>query len=280
MTRPPRHILAVALFCLVAAVLIAVAAWGQAPASGYSARARGYTQSCFQLDNTSAPWTCYPLNEASQYEGKVGAELIAAYEARYGRCSMSCAPDHFFKRWRGPSNEVRFMLADAIAWKYGAQPSDTEITDAQATGDPIWREYMASEVTGFSAEKPEHYNNPIDKCGQQPKVTHFFWGIDYYRFNDPPCGATPTPTPAPTPQPTATPTPTVTPCPVCPPAEAHVREVMPVKVAATLRAGTKALGKRWAKDVAAALAWLDAHRLVYVPSTRSTGQTGQKVEAP
>lgn len=107
----------------------------------------------------------------------------------------------------------------------------------------------------------------------------------------PPAAPTPTPAPAPTPAPTPAPPPAPTPaptaaappppaCPTCPPAEAHVLERMPADVAASLRAGTRALGKRWADSVKRAQAWLDSHRVIYVPSPRSTGETGQKFEAP
>lgn len=117
----------------------------------------------------------------------------------------------------------------------------------------------------------------------------------WYEANVLPCYAAPTPTPSPspqpTPQPTATPAPQPTPvatpmptpaptCPVCPPAEQHVAERMSAEVAATLRAGVNALGKRWSTSKARALAWIDAHRTTYVPSTRSTGQTAQHLEAP
>lgn len=93
--------------------------------------------------------------------------------------------------------------------------------------------------------------------------------------------ACPTATPAPIPQPTATPCASPPPCPTCGPAEAHVIERMPAEVAATLRAGVNALGKRWSASKAAALAWIDGHRRVYVPSPRSTGDSGaQHLEVP
>jgi hypothetical protein len=222
---------------------------------GTPPRARGLTQSCYQLDSLTAQYTCSPLDESWSWDpapansnpawcnpqqGKTcpAPTLAQAFEGRYGRCTIgSCIPDHFFKRFKGPSNEVKFMVRDALAWLYRTNrvalggdttgrsgvPTDQEVTDAQATDDQFYVAYMQSELDGYSEGKPKHYNDPTAACGLRPPVVDRQWGLSFWYFNDAPCGGVaPTPTPAPTPvvdpsppPPVATPTPPINPPAVC-----------------------------------------------------------------
>lgn len=291
-------------FLLLLALIPAIAE--ARPGVGYSAVARGYRMSCFMQDNLGTPYICQPLNEASDWQSLLpvgGPALVAAFEARYGKCTFGAScPGHSFKRWPGPGNEVKFMVSDALAWMYQTNPAalggdtsnrdgiptDQEVTDAQATNDQIWQQYMTTQLPGYASDKPIHYNNINELCGlqlvkgQPPRDP--FWGLAVYRFNDPPCGVIPTPMPTPVPLPVPTPSPVATPpppvpcatsCPTCVP-ETHKAKRLPVKDVATLRAGLNALGKKWDKLKIEASKLLDElGSEVYVPDTRSTGQLDQ-----
>lgn len=177
----------------------------------------GYTPSTlvsqYMLDNLGTAYLRHVM-DLSEDPGKVGAvpnehflnfsdpAVRDAFERRYGPYTASSR----HKRWIGPGNEVRHVLADALSWKYGggaARPTQVEITDVQATGDRLWYEYLVEVVqTGFSLDHPEHISDPskphgpvLDERGRTPK--HPFWNVPYYQFNDAAPAIDPPPPPPP-----------------------------------------------------------------------------------
>jgi hypothetical protein len=198
------------------------------PGVGYSAVSRGLRTSRYQLGSLTSPYREWPLDESSNTETG-GPGFAAAWEKRYGPGTMnSLGPDLAFKRWAGPGNEVKFMVSDALAWLYRTNrvalggdtsnrdglPTSQEVTDAQATGDTIWRDYMIAVLPGYREDNPLHFSDTsrphglqLDEHGNPPIDP--FWNLPIYRFNDA-TQATPPVQPPPEPPP-------VTPPPVVPP---------------------------------------------------------------
>jgi hypothetical protein len=194
------------LAVLVAAVLaIPAAALAQTrPGVGYDPQARGLSTTHYQLDSFSSPFLSYQA-DFSAHPDLVGAHpdpyglnyadpaVRAAIELRWG---PGTASDRF-RKWDGPSNEVRFVLRDALIWAFAkhpeilggdvsnrnGQPTEVELTDAQAFNDrSLWVAYFQSELPGFSPEhrvvicdstKPAGDVDPIDP----------FWQLPYYYHN-------------------------------------------------------------------------------------------------
>jgi hypothetical protein len=189
-----------------AALLAATAAAAQSrPGVGYDPQARGFTTSSYQLDTLQSPYLHYRA-DFSAHPDQVGAHpdpyelnfadpaVAAAYELRWGPGTTS----HRFKRWAGPNNEVRFLVAEALAWNFqqhpelmggdtalrNGVPTEVEITDVQAFDDrQIWVSYFESELDGFSPARRVTVCDPAKPPGDG-QTTEPFWGIPYYFHND------------------------------------------------------------------------------------------------
>ncbi len=168
--------------------------------SGYDPRQRGLTRSCFRLDAVNGPETCVPIDfsadPATATPGSV--EFAQLYERRWGRCTLNgCAndnPPHFFKRWRGPGMEVRDTLTRALEWSCRAgtfgsvhapdcAPTETEITDLQATGDaPVWEAYLKAEVPGYRPDNRIQIADPGLPHGEGQDRDPF-WRLPRYYVN-------------------------------------------------------------------------------------------------
>jgi hypothetical protein len=194
---------------LAAAILMVAGARAGAaqvrPGVGYDAKARGLTISQYVLDDELNPFTLY-VADFTALPGEAGARpneyyfdlgdaaVSAAYERRWGPGTAT----NRMKRWAGPSNEVRFIIHDALVYLYknhpdqlggdpsnrNGEPTQTEITDVAAFSDArIWTTYIAEALPGFS---PAHRVTVCDAT--QPSgdgvMDHPFWHLPYYFHND------------------------------------------------------------------------------------------------
>jgi hypothetical protein len=175
------------------------------PGVGYDPQARGLTVSRYQLDTLLSPWLSYHAdftarpdlagaNPNPYHLDFSDAAVRTAIEQRWGPNTAT----QRFKRWAGPGNEVRFLLADALAWAFAkhpellggdtanhnGQPTEVEIIDMQAFNDSaIWIAYFQAELPGYS---PEHRVVICDvmKPSGDGQETDPFWGIPYYFHNN------------------------------------------------------------------------------------------------
>jgi hypothetical protein len=172
---------------------------------GYNPQARGFAVSSYQLDSLSAPFRTH-LMDFSARPDLVGAvpnayymnfgdpAVRAAYEQRYGPDTSGPR----MKRWVGPNNEVRSIVADALAWAYAQRheflggspagfdghPTEVEITDAQAVNDrDLYITFLIATVPGFSPE------TRVEVCdaslpGGDSQSENTFWSLTYYVHNN------------------------------------------------------------------------------------------------
>ena len=175
----------------------------QLPGVGYSAQDRGLSISRYILDSVLNPYTTHVMDFSARPD-LVGASpnanyfdfsdpaVKAAYEQRYGVGTTTR-----LIRWQGPGNEVRFILREALVWAHQAhpewldnpgqhngEPTELEITDAQAVNDRalysryLWRRHQASAPrTGFTFATCPSRRATID-------TVDAFWGMPYYVYND------------------------------------------------------------------------------------------------
>jgi hypothetical protein len=115
-----------------------------------------------------------------------------AYEKRYGPGTAQFG-DTGFKKWVGsPQNELKYIVVEALRWwgtqhpnpAFDGNPNDVEITDVQATNDPIYRAYILT-TPGFSPDNPQHVNDAGKPHGPYQEFNPL-WGLMNYYFNDHP----------------------------------------------------------------------------------------------
>lgn len=186
--KPLKVLAAVAIAVLLIVSTLSAAGVGYVPSQ---------STSWYKLDNLDSAYTRYAMVMTSD-PGKVGQSpnefylnfgdpaVRAAFELRYGPNTTG----QRFKRWIGPGNEVKSIVANALSWKYGGgTPTEVEVTDAQATGDRVWHEFLMATEDGWTEARPVHFNDPtkphglqLDPNGNVP--LNPFWGVPEYRFND------------------------------------------------------------------------------------------------
>lgn len=190
----------------VAALAAAPAVLAQArPGVGYDPQGRGLSITYYILDSLLNPYTSYRA-DFSAHPDLVGASpnpyyldysdaaVKAAVELRWGPGTASGR----FKRWKGPGDEVRFVLRDAMVWaaarhpellggdtsNRNGKPTEVEITDAQAFNDnALWTAYFQSEVTGYSPDRRAVICDAGKPAGDG-QSTDPFWGLTYYFHNN------------------------------------------------------------------------------------------------
>jgi len=194
------------LAVFAAAVLAITPATAQTrPGVGYDPQARGLATTRYQLDSFSSPFQTYVAN-FSAHPDLVGAHpdpytlnyadaaVRAAIELRWG---PGTASDRF-RKWEGPSNEVRFIVRNALVWAFAkrpdllggdvsnrnGQPTEVEITDVQALNDRgLWATYIQSELPGFSPERRIVICDSTKPAGDVD-TTDPFWQLPYYYHNN------------------------------------------------------------------------------------------------
>jgi hypothetical protein len=194
------------LAVLAAAVLAVTPVTAQTrPGVGYDPQARGLTTTHYQLDSFASPFLSYRADFSAHPElagahpdpyslSYADAAVRAAIELRWG---PGTASDRF-RKWQGPSNEVRFVLRDALIWAFSkrpdllggdvanrnGQPTEVEITDAQAFNDrELWVTYFQSELPGFSAEHRVVICDAAKPAGDGEGIEPF-WQLPYYFHNN------------------------------------------------------------------------------------------------
>jgi hypothetical protein len=176
----------------------------QNPGVGYNPQGRGFSISSYQLDSLTAPFRSYAIDFSARPD-LVGASpnpyylnvsdpaVRAAYEQRWGPDTTGPR----MKRWAGPNNEVRAIVADALAWAYSARPdflggspagfngrpTEVEITDAQAVNDrDLYTSFLVATVPGFSPENRVVVCDPALPSGDS-ESENTFWSLTYYVHN-------------------------------------------------------------------------------------------------
>jgi hypothetical protein len=175
------------------------------PGVGYDPQARGLMTTYYQLDSFSSPFLSYRADFSARPDlagahpdpyslNYADAAVRAAIELRWG---PGTASDRF-RKWEGPSNEVRFVLRDALIWAFSKHPellggdtsnrnglpTEVELTDAQAFNDRgLWVSYFQSELPGFS---PDHRAVICDatKPAGDGEAIDPFWQLPYYYHNN------------------------------------------------------------------------------------------------
>jgi len=200
----PIRFSATALLVLAGLTVAGAAGAQTRPGVGYDPQARGLYYSRYKLDSLNSSFLSYRMDFSAD-PGAVGTSpnpyyfsfgdlaVVTAYEQRYG--PNTAGPR--FKAFIGPNNEVRFIVHDALVWWFAhraselggdtanrnGQPTEVEITDAQATGDrPIWITYMQSALDGYAPDRPLQINDPTKPPGDF-QVTDPFWNIPLYYHN-------------------------------------------------------------------------------------------------
>jgi hypothetical protein len=211
--------------------LLALLDLSSLPASAavcYEPQSRGFSTSRYQLDTLTSAWLAAPMDFSADPWEAAGSEFLdyerpevfAAYVRRYGpqtAClgGLVSTPEcggHVFKRFAGPGNEVRSLLADALAWwasyspgtlggggpcRSNGVPSEREITDLQAVADSqIWETYHQLVLPGGAASRPLLVCRS-DRAPGAFTERDSFWGWTSYFVNT--CGQQQTNPPPPAP---------------------------------------------------------------------------------
>jgi hypothetical protein len=270
--------LALCAFLLAALVVCAMVAYGQAfqPLIGQALYLHGHTQA---ITRCSLPdgWTCYGEFTPTTFL-LMNDPPPACPNPPPKTCTTPCAPNCL----------PRFIWHQhSTGPVYG--PETVNVAGVQKAIDKGCGGILTLGLPpGYQVQPWDPWDLAYVACGSTSCYDAWIAGC---QGADPQPNPSPTPVPtphpSPTPQPTATPPvvqpspspcPTASPCPSCP---SYTHERIPLDVRATLKAGVNALGKKWAQSVVVARAWIAAHQGGwYVPSDRSTGQTGQGVSTP
>lgn len=296
MTLPRRHLALLAATLFILLLVLASGLLFSAPLSvgvGYVPRPR---QSCYQLDNTSAPLRCATMDFGADPSGIdpysppnfADSTIRTLYDRRYGQFTSCRSPEtpgcegHTLKRWKGPGNEKRWVVVAALAWfcrerpgdlgpaspPHNCLPTETETTDAQASNDSrLWLTYHAEVMDAGAPERAVKVCQPTRELGPF-SVIDSGWGWRNYYLNE--CGAPPVVDPKPS-------DPPVKPCPdcICPapvsllPVPARIRET--VKILGDLRGRTIFIGPGLSARITQLLNFFKDMG-EYRPGVRSTGQ--------
>lgn len=146
----------------------------------------GYTPatpiSQFKLDNVNSSYRAHPMDLTAQAYGPTGsgpAEPVA-FELRYGAGTSGPRMKGFI----GPNNEMRGIVANALAWKFGGTPSEQEVTDVQATGDAsIWQPYLVAEGEGWRPDNRIRISDSSLPHGNGERFDRI-WSMTQYFFNE------------------------------------------------------------------------------------------------
>jgi hypothetical protein len=197
-------VLAVALAALLGSSAARAEAPGGVPGVGYDPQGRGLVQTLYKLDSLNNPYTSYVAvftarpgevgTHPNAYSLDVGDPLVrAAFELRWGPFTTSIR----FKRWAGPSNEVSFIIGDALTYYYQTHPqalggatagrngipTATELIDVAAFDDvQIWQTYMKEILPGWSPERRATICDSSKPPGDGDSLDQF-WGMQYYYHN-------------------------------------------------------------------------------------------------